>query len=328
MYVHSTSLEAPYNINSQAGFEQGLPGGWKFNASVDTTRGVHLIRTRNLNAPYPGGPLPDQLLARLNASDVTVRSAARAEVDLLRPLFPFVGNLYQFESSATSFSKNFTIRLYTPPAGLPGTPGTLYIGHFGFGGSFAYTRGYSWDNLGIAPNPYDFSKEWAFSQSDQRNRMQAQFQVRPTATVGLMTFNITYGSGRPYSITTGRDNNGDQNSADRPVGVGRNTLTSPRSYNIDWTWVKIKTLKPGSRTSVSATADTQSGGAAPSGGGGTQVGRVNFSGPRITWTFTVRNLLNNTQVRSVSGIQTSPLFGKGIVFAPGRAITMGLAFSF
>jgi hypothetical protein len=328
IYLRSSRLESPYNINSLASLEQALAKGWRFAASADTTRGEHLIRTRNINAPFPGTPLPDDLLAWLNSSDATVRAAARTGVDRLRPYYPVIGNLYQLESSATSFSKNFTIRLYTPTIGLPGTPGTLYLGHFAFGGTFAYTRGYSYDDLGTAPNQYDFSKEWARSQNDQRNRIQAQFQVRPTATVGLVSFNITSASGRPYSLTTGRDNNGDQSSTDRPPGVGRNTLTSPDIYNIDVTWTKIKTLKPESRTSIPASnvGDPQVTGGQS--GGAIQVGRVNFVGPRITWNLTVRNLLNNAQVRSVSGIQTSPLFGKPTTFAAGRSITAGLNFNF
>ena len=328
IYVRPSILEAPYNINSLASLEQALPGGWRFSASADITRGDHLIRTRNINAPLPGTALPDEMLARLNSSDATVRAAARTEVDRLRPYYPVVGNIYQFESSATSFSKNFILRLYTPTIGLPGTPGTLYIGRFAFGGTIAYARGYSHDDLGTAPNQYDFSREWARSQNDQRNRIQAQFQIRPTATVGLVSFNITSASGRPYSLATGRDNNGDQSSTDRPAGVGRNTLTSPGTYNIDVTWTKIKTLKPGSRTSTpenNVGAPQVTGGQS---GGATQVGRVNFAGPRVTWNLTVRNLLNNTQVRSVSGIQTSPLFGKATSFAAGRAITAGLSFSF
>jgi hypothetical protein len=328
IYIRSSRLEAPYNINSLISLEQALPKGWRFAASVDTTRGEHLIRTRNINAPFPGTPLPEDLLARLNSSDANLRTAARTVVDRLRPYYPLVGNLYQFESSATSFSKNLTIRLYTPTIGLPGTPGTLYLGHFAFGGAIAYTRGYSYDDLGIAPNQYDFSTEWARSQNDQRNRIQAQFQMRPTATVGLLTFNITSASGRPYSLTTGRDDNGDQSSTDRPAGIGRNTLTSPGAYNIDLTWNKVKTLKPGSRTSAPASnvGDAQVTGGQS--GGTLQVGRVNFAGPRVIWTLTVRNLLNNTQVRSVSGILTSPLFGKAITFAAGRMITAGLSFNF
>ena len=328
IYIRSPRLEAPYNINSLISLEQALPKGWRFAASVDTTRGEHLIRTRNINAPFPGTPLPEDLLARLNSSDANLRAAARTQVDQLRPYYPMVGNLYQFESSATSFSKNLTIRLYTPTIGLPGTPGTLYLGHFAFGGTIAYARGYSYDDLGTAPNQYNFSREWARSQNDQRNRIQAQFQMRPTATVGLLTFNITSGSGRPYSLTTGRDDNGDQSSTDRPAGIGRNTLTAPGTYNVDVTWNKIKTLKPGSRTSAPGgnVGDAQITGGQT--GGVQQVGRVTFAGPRIIWTLSVRNLLNNTQVRSVSGIQTSPLFGKAITFAAGRMITAGLSFNF
>jgi hypothetical protein len=320
-------LESPYNINSLVSLEQVLPKGWRFAASADTTRGVHVVRTRNINAPFPGTPLPDDLLARLNSADPSVRAPARTQVDQLRPYYPVAGNLYQFESSASSSSKNFTIRLYTPTIGLPGTPGTLYLGHFAFGGTLAYTRGYSYDDLGTAPNQYDFSREWARSQFDQRNRIQAQFQVRPTATVGLVSFNISSSSGRPYSLTTGRDDNGDQSFTDRPAGVGRNTLTSPDTYNVDVTWTKIKTLKAESRTSLPA-SDVGAPQVTGGGGGATQVGRVNFAGPRVTWQLTVRNLLNNTQVRSVSGIQTSPLFGRAVSFVAGRAMTAGLNFNF
>jgi len=128
-------------------------------------------------------------------------------------------------------------------------------------------------------------------------------------------------------LTTGRDNNGDQSFSDRPAGVARNTLTSPDTYNVDVTWTKIKTVKAESRTSVPASdigAPQVTGGQS----GAVQVGRVNFAGPRITWNLTVRNLLNNTQVRAVSGVLTSPLFGKAISFAAGRAITVGLNFNF
>ncbi len=327
IYLRSPRLESPYNINSLVSLEQALPKGWRFAASADTTRGVHVVRTRNINAPFPGTPLPDDLLARLNSADPSVRAAARTQVDQLRPYYPVAGNLYQFESSASSSSKNFTIRLYTPTIGLPGTPGTLYLGHFAFGGTLAYTRGYSHDDLGTAPNQYDFSREWARSQFDQRNRIQAQFQVRPTATVGLVSFNISSSSGRPFSLTTGRDDNGDQSFTDRPARVGRSTLTSPDTYNVDVTWTKIKTLKAESRTSLPG-SDVGAPQVTGGGGAATQVGRVNFAGPRVTWQLTVRNLLNNTQVRSVSGIQTSPLFGRAVSFVAGRAMTAGLNFNF
>jgi hypothetical protein len=119
-------------------------------------------------------------------------------------------------------------------------------------------------------------------------------------------------------LSTGRDNNGDQSSADRPSGIERNTLTSPSSHNIDLTWNKIRTLRP-ERTSTCNKCGNS---------GWRRGSKMNSGGPRQLrpdLTFT-RNLLN-TQVRAVSGIQTSPLFGKAIACS-GRAITAGLTFSF
>jgi len=34
IYVRSSSLEAPYNVNSLASLERALPGGWRFSASL------------------------------------------------------------------------------------------------------------------------------------------------------------------------------------------------------------------------------------------------------------------------------------------------------
>src|SRR5206468_7534115 len=54
------NLAAPYSINSAVTLEQSLKKGWRFTVSYDVTRGVHQIRTRNINAPYPGTPLSDR----------------------------------------------------------------------------------------------------------------------------------------------------------------------------------------------------------------------------------------------------------------------------
>src|SRR5207302_1858269 len=98
------NLTSPYVINSAFTWEQNLKKGWRFSTSYDVSRGVHLMRTRNLNTPFPGTPLPSDLFNRLNSFDPAVRAAARAQVDRMRPLYPNVGNVYQLESSADSFS--------------------------------------------------------------------------------------------------------------------------------------------------------------------------------------------------------------------------------
>src|SRR5439155_13602578 len=57
--TRDAKLVAPYTINSAVTLEQNIKKGWRFSTSLDITRGVHIIRTRNINAPYPGTPLPE-----------------------------------------------------------------------------------------------------------------------------------------------------------------------------------------------------------------------------------------------------------------------------
>src|SRR5207249_3005228 len=82
------NLTAPYNLNSAVTLEQNLKKGWRVSTSFDITRGLHLIRTRNINAPYPGTPLSEDLFNRLNSRTPSVQAAARDEVDRMRPLYP------------------------------------------------------------------------------------------------------------------------------------------------------------------------------------------------------------------------------------------------
>ena len=83
--------------------------------------------------------------------------------------------------------------------------------------------------------------------------MQSQFRVRFPRDAGLrhpflkalaratyegtaFNFNLRANSGRPYSIRSGRDLNGDQSTRDRPSGVARNTETGPARINLDMTF--------------------------------------------------------------------------------------------
>src|SRR5207237_5567844 len=108
------ALVAPYSINTALTLEQSLKKGWRFTVSYDVTRSVHQIRTRNINAPFPGTPLSPDLFARLNSRTPSEQAAARDEVDRMRPLYPIIGNIYQYESTTESFSKNIGVRVYTP----------------------------------------------------------------------------------------------------------------------------------------------------------------------------------------------------------------------
>jgi len=83
-----------------------------------------------------------------------------------------------------------------------------------------YTLGFarsSTDGSGTSPaNPYDLSTEYGRSGSDSRH--QFTFVGNFTLPGQLrLTPNINLRSGGPFNITTGRDNNGDNQFSDRPA---------------------------------------------------------------------------------------------------------------
>ncbi len=318
--TQAANLVAPYTINSALTWEQNLRKGWRFSTSFDTTRGVHLIRTRNINAPYPGTPLPTDLFAQLNSFDPVVQSAARDQVDRMRPLYPYIGNIYQFESSAESFSKNVGVRLYTP--------NNFRIRRIGIDGFVQYVLGWAYDNAS-AQNQYNWRSEWSLSSFDSRSRLTSNLNIKLPKDIS-MSFLITARSGRPYSLTTGQDNNGDQTTNDRPPGVHRNSLTGPGSYNVNANFTKTIALR---RAESSKAAGANPGVPQVVGGPGgptviPQSSGNQAPGPRLQFNVSANNLLNNTQLRGYSGVLTSPLYGKPTGAAAGRSVTAGLGILF
>ena len=341
----AADLSSPYNVNSSITMEQRLPRGFRFVGSFDTNRGIHQIRTRNINAPFPGTRLPDELLSRLNSRTTFVRDAARAEVDLLRPFYPLVGNINQYESVGTSFSKNINLRIFAQ---------NVTLGRIGLGGQIQYTLGWSKDDSGNPVNSYDWASEWARSSQDQRHRIQSQFNVRLPRDLNF-NFNIRANSSRPFNITTGRDENGDTSTNDRPIGVLRNSGIGPSTYNVDMSFNKtfrmrgpaetpnnqIRNSFPAPQRGGGGGGGGNAGGGGQRGGGGNQGGQRNANGgnqrnggfgnpagPTMTLNIQVSNLLNNTQLTNYSGVQTSPFFGKATNASRGRQLTLGLNMRF
>ena len=74
----------------------------------------------------------------------------------------------------------------------------------------------------LPANNLDPDAEWGYSRQDVRHRLQGTVNV--PLVLGLRAnVNVNAQSATPYTITTGRDDNGDGTSNDRPAGVGRNT---------------------------------------------------------------------------------------------------------
>ena len=81
----------------------------------------------------------------------------------------------------------------------------------------------------LPANNLDPDAEWGPSRQDVRHRLQGTVNV--PLMLGLRAnVNVNAQSATPYTITTGRDDNGDGVSNDRPAGVGRNTARGTATF--------------------------------------------------------------------------------------------------
>jgi len=336
--VRGPHLESPYQLNAQFSVNQQLPKNWRITTNFNLNRQVHAIRQRIINAPYPGIPLDPTL--------------SRADVDRLRPFFPIVTRINQYESVGNNANRNVNFQVQVPgiKKKILGTQIT--------GGFFRYGLTWAWDDAGAA-NVYDVRSDWA--RNDQRHQFQGQFSIRPPK-IGTFNFNLNAASGRSYNMTTGKDENQDQSFNDRPAGVKRNSLRGPGGYTLNLTY-SSPSFNIRKRPAPAAVA-----GAPPTGAAGTPAGLSNvdqliqsalaaginpaqiqqlisslssqpgfiegvgngptqppsLAHPQLSFSINAQNVLNHTRVNSYSGVLTSPLFGKPTSWAQGRTVYLSL----
>jgi hypothetical protein len=180
------NLTLPYLFQASAGIEHAITQNIQMSAEYRTLRAVHAYESRDINAPLPGtGIRPD----------------------------PTYLNITNVESAATMRSNALELDLRWSGKRLSGMA--------------QYTLSRTYDNvdgLFSAPaNSYDLRPEWGRADYDRRHQLNliGSANLPGKMRLGLVT---TIGSGLPYNITTGEDNNGDTSTSDRPAGVTRNTL--------------------------------------------------------------------------------------------------------
>ena len=66
--------------------------------------GYRQRRTRNINAPFPGTPLPNEILA-------LPQSERQEIIDQMRPFYPQVGNINQIESTGRSVRRTLRVQV-------------------------------------------------------------------------------------------------------------------------------------------------------------------------------------------------------------------------
>jgi hypothetical protein len=184
-------LIAPYSIQSVFSVEQQLPRSSTLTINFLSLRTLHVLRTRNVNAPLPGTTAP-----------------------AARPL-PGVGNVYLYESSG-NFNMSRLEVLFATRFSRKVTLNAVY----GLGRARS-------DSDGVNTFPadsYDLGGEYGAASLDIRHRFFLTGSI--SAPWGLrLSPMIVASSGRPFNITTGRDTNGDTLFTERPAFA--NDLAKP-----------------------------------------------------------------------------------------------------
>jgi hypothetical protein len=236
-----------------------------WTASYVGTRGIRLFRSRDVNAP-----LPPLYLSRPN---------------------PLIGVLRQIESSGhlESHALETTLR--------------GQMSRF-FNGMVLYALQQSYndtDGINSFPaNNYDLSGEWSRARLDARHLFYAYGTVDPGRFFKLGVV-LTANSGRPYSMTTGRDDNHDGFANDRPPGVRRNSLQGPGSATLDLRFSRQLFGRQHKKKEKGASA---------------------------TFGLDAFNVLNRVNYRMPIGNLSSPFFGRPVAAGPARRVQVSLSFKF
>ena len=189
-------LHTPYQVHSAIGIEQRLPHDLILTITYNYMRGVHLFRTRDINAPLPG------IFTRPNQD---------------------LGRVAQLESSSTSTYHGLTLTF------------SQSLGErLSFFGNYTLSRAVD-DGDGPDASPmdsYNLAIERGFSARDERHQFFAGLMLALPYGIEASPM-IYFNTGHPYNITTGFDDNNDSVVNDRPVGVGRNSGHGPGFASID-----------------------------------------------------------------------------------------------
>jgi hypothetical protein len=199
------AIQSPYLFQGTLSAERSLRNGMQLTVEYQTLRGVHLFRSRNINAPrVAAGPLPDPdfLLVRQIESSGSLRSNA-----LITSL---QGRILKRLKVKTQYTLSRTTDDVAGLFDLPANSNDLRLER----GRAAFDKRHRFNFAGILDLPMEFR-------------------------VGSI---LTLASGTPFDITTGFDDNGDSVVNDRPFAVMRNTGRGPGFAQLDLRLSKLLRL--------------------------------------------------------------------------------------
>ena len=208
----------PYTAQYGVGVERQINSQSTLSVNWIGTRGMHLFRSIDANAPMP------------------LAYARRPDSGL--------GQVRQIQSEGYQKSNAMEVSFRGRPA------------HF-FTGQVQYTLSKTYNNTsGITyfpGNSYFPENDWARADTDSRHRLNLMGTFGLGHYAKLGTAFSAY-SGTPVTITTGNDDNHDGISNDRPIGLPRNTLHGPGFVDLDLSLSHEFLLTRGKKEGPSLTA--------------------------------------------------------------------------
>jgi hypothetical protein len=286
------NLQTPYTIQSGVSIERELPYKTTLSASYVNTRGLHLLRARNVNAPLAGtGVRP------LGGVDnvFEYESSGRFQQNQL-----IVNLINQFNKKAMLFA------IYTLNKAESDTDGAETF----------------------PSSPYDLSHDYGRSILDTRQRLILGGSISAPWGIRVSPLAII-SSPRPFNITTGVDTNGDTLFTERPAFATDLSRASvvltpygafdldplpgqtivPRNYGNGQTFF-LTTLRAGKTFAF---------------GGASKESEKRY---KLTASVQVMNPFNRNNLGSYIGNLSSPLFGQANATARGGFSDAGGAASF
>lgn len=299
------SLDQPIVQQASIGFDKNLKPWLGVRADYMWTRGSGMLRSINVNAP----------------------------VDGVRP-DPTVGNVTEISSTGKRaqdrISVGFNMRV----------PSRRIFGNVMY--QWANTRNNADNPLSLPADSTNPDADWGPAAQDMRHRLFVigNFPLPYALRAGV---HVQASSGRPYSITTGLDDNGDTVFNDRPAGVGRNSARSEGFFTTDLRLTKSFNLggllsggpegvpmgTPPPPPSGGAAAQRGPGGG-PGGGDGPQMILMEGSNSRyrLDLFVNIQNLFNTTNLNAFVGNQLSQFFGAATSAGAPRRMEFGATISF
>ncbi len=310
-------IQTPYTLQTALSVERQLFKTTTLSVNFINARTLHVLRSRNVNAPLPG--------------------------TLVRPL-PSEGNIFQYESSGRFNQQQLIVNL-----------SNRLSPRFTLSANYVFNRARSdTDGANTFPaNQYDLDGEYGRSSQDIRHRFSLFGTISGLPWGIRLSPILIANSGRPFNITVGRDLNGDTLFTDRPAFatdlndagvrvtpfgtfdvtpspgqeiIPRNYATGPSFFVVNLR--ASKSFGFGPVTEAAGGAGGGGGGGRRGGGGGRRGGGGGRGGGgdsdgaernryNLNFSVSVQNLFNNTNEGTPVGNLSSPLFGQSIGTAGG-----------